>query len=157
MATHYEAKACAAHPKAYTWMHPLTHRPPLIASAIGEVCLKTLYELVSGSMRILHASEQSCNCRSFSLADCPSASMTALRPANRAGRPPPPPPGVTLRRVCKPRRTGQRTKLQMLWQLSLRHANQATLLSQFLTPPPQNCCIPRRRAFKPSRTVQHTR
>lgn len=48
MATHYEAKACAANPKAYTWMHPLTHRPPLIASAIGEACLNILYELVSG-------------------------------------------------------------------------------------------------------------
>lgn len=47
MATHYEAKACAANPKAYTWMHPLTYRPPLIASAIGEACCKTLYELVS--------------------------------------------------------------------------------------------------------------
>jgi hypothetical protein len=46
MATHYEAQACARNPQAYTWMHPLTHRPPLIAAAIGEVCLRTLYELV---------------------------------------------------------------------------------------------------------------
>lgn len=45
MATHYEAQACARNPQAYTWMHPLTHRPPLIAAAIGEVCLRTLYEL----------------------------------------------------------------------------------------------------------------
>jgi len=47
MATHYEACACAANPQAYTWMAPLTYRPPVIASAIGEACLKTLYELVS--------------------------------------------------------------------------------------------------------------
>lgn len=46
MATHYEAQACARNPQAFTWMHPLTHRPPLIAAAIGEVCLRTLYELV---------------------------------------------------------------------------------------------------------------
>lgn len=45
MATHYEACACAANPQAYTWMAPLTYRPPVIASAIGEACLKTLYEL----------------------------------------------------------------------------------------------------------------
>lgn len=48
MATHYEAQVCARNPQAYTWMHPLTHRPPLIAAAIGEVCLRTLYELVRG-------------------------------------------------------------------------------------------------------------
>jgi hypothetical protein len=48
MATHYEAKACAANPQASTWLHPLTHRPPLIAAAIGKACLKILYEQVTG-------------------------------------------------------------------------------------------------------------
>lgn len=48
MATHYEARACAANPAAYTWMAPLTHRPPVIASAIGQACLDTLYAQVGG-------------------------------------------------------------------------------------------------------------
>lgn len=43
MATRYEAAACAANPNAYTWLAPLTYRPPLIAQAIGETCLNTLY------------------------------------------------------------------------------------------------------------------
>jgi hypothetical protein len=49
MATHYEAKACASNPAASTWLHPLSHRPPLIAAAIGEACLRILYEQVSGA------------------------------------------------------------------------------------------------------------
>lgn len=58
MATHYEAKACAANPGASTWLHPLTHRPPLIAAAIGEACLRILYQQVGGASPLVerHAS-----------------------------------------------------------------------------------------------------